>query len=204
MGKTVGAILIVLILAAAIGGWYGYSTYIKPFTDFAQSTGEFADEMDAIEQGLQHKGPYTPQPNAELTDDQFQRFLKAQENLYGQLRPHLAELESEYEQLEQEREASGSESGFRETAEAFDGSKDLLLMVRRSQVNELNKHNFSVEEYNWVRDRVYLAVTGGMAQESGLQNERGRSPEVSQEEIAMVAQHREQLMETQALMWLGL
>lgn len=203
MGKIIGAILIVLALAAAVGGWYGYSTYIKPFTDFAQNTEEFVEEMGAIEQELQHKGSYTTQPGAELTSDQLQRFLVVQDNLHTQLRPRLAELESRYKEQKQEREANGSEAGLREAAENFEGSKELLLMVRRAQVNELNEQNFSVEEYNWVRDRVYLAITEGMVGQSDLQNERDRSPEVSEEEIAMVAPHREQLMETQSLMWFG-
>jgi hypothetical protein len=108
--------------------------------------------------------------------------------------------------MEQEIDERGGQASIGEMMSAYGDLTDLLVEAKRAQVEALNAQEFSLAEYNWVRQQTYRALGESVAvaaiAESGATSPMQTTvPESTRE---MVAPHREELMESYALAWWGL
>lgn len=145
----------VLVAAAlAVGGylvWRAASPYIE---DARQSFG-VAAELEALEDDVANKTPHSPPANGELSAKQVDRFVRVQEYVRSAMGQKMREIEAKYDALRRESGAGAS------VGEALGSLRDLMTLLvdaRRSQVEALNRENFSLEEYAWVRDRIFEAA----------------------------------------------
>jgi hypothetical protein len=140
--------------ALAVGGylvWRAASPYVE---DARQSLGVVA-ELEELENDVANRTPHSPPSNGELRAEQVDRFVRVQEYVQSAMGQKMREIEAKYEALRRERGADAS------VGEALGNLRDLmtlLLDARRVQVEALNRENFSLEEYSWVRDRIFEAA----------------------------------------------
>src|SRR5699024_1699962 len=97
------------------------------------------------------------------------------------------------------------EAGIGDMFGAYQDLGELLIEAKRAQVDALNRYNFSLQEYLYVRNQAYRALGQAVAvASSGDQAPQVRSQQVPDEVVDMVSPHREELMEGYAFAWFGI
>lgn len=205
MPKFLVGCLVVLAVLVIGGGTAGYFFVIKPAWNFASDMGQFATEYQSLNAEVERTAPYTPGSDATLNPEQFERFLVAQREMRSGMEQRLGELEEKWQAMKADMEQDGREVNFIEMVTAYRDLGGLLLEAKRNQVQALNRYQFSLQEWAWVRNRAYQALGEEVAVASfGEQAPAQFTRQVSDEEVAMVSDHREALMEGYALAWFGL
>ncbi|MCC5866656.1 MAG: hypothetical protein JJU31_16160 [Wenzhouxiangella sp.] len=204
MPKILAGCLAVLFVLAVAGGLTAYFMFVKPAYDFATGVAGFATEYQELNQSVEQRGFQQP-ADGQITPDQFQRFLMAQRQMRSGMAGRLDELEEKWRETQAELDRRGREPSITELVTAYRDLGDLLLEAKRQQVSALNRYRFSLEEYVWVRNSVYRALGEEVAVAAfGEQGHPELQRQVSDEILALVADHREEIMEGYALAWFGL
>lgn len=205
MGKFLAGCLVVLVLVVVAGAGVGYFMFLKPGMDFAGDVVKFGQEFQEINQRLEDRSDFNPPSDGRLDEERFQRFLAAQRQMRQRLAARLGELEEKYETIQAELDAADAEPSIRQMAGAYRDLGDLLLEAKRAQVDAINEQGFSLEEYTWVRNRVYRAIGQSVAVAGiGEEGNAGAGQSVDADTVAMVEPHTEELMEMHVLAWWGL
>jgi hypothetical protein len=205
VAKVLVGCLVVLAVVVIGGGTAGYFLVVKPAYEFATDVGRFATEYQELNQSVERTSSYTPPADGQLGAEQFQRFLVAQREMRTGMEERLAELDTKWREMNAEIRARDGDPNLIELVTAYRDLGDLLLEAKRNQVRALNRYQFSLQEYAWVRNQIYQAMGEEVAVAAfGEQGHPQRTRRVSDEVIEMVANHREELMEGYALAWFGL
>ncbi len=205
MPKILVGCLVVLVVVVVGGGGAGYFFVIKPAWDFASDVGHFVSEFEELNKSIERTDDYTPPEDGQVTPDQFQRFLVAQREMRSGLEERLEELDEKWKEMDDDIRARDDDPSISEIVTAYRDLGDLMLDAKRQQVQALNRYQFSLEEYAWVRQQVYKALGEEVAVVAfGSEADVPRERRVSDEVVEMVSPHREELMEGYALAWFGL
>jgi len=200
----IGCAAVVLVLVVG-GGTAGYFFVIKPAWEFASDIGEFTTEFQSLNDQIDRTEPFRPPATGQLDPEHFQRFLVAQRDMRGLLQTELQTLESKWDEIQQEIETDGRSANVFEVVTAYRDLGGLLLSAKQAQVEVLNRYQFSLEEYVWVRNQTYRALGEQVAVAAiGEKGPALANAQVSDEVLAMVAPHREELMESYVMAWFGL
>lgn len=205
MPKILAGCLIVVVVLVGAGGTAGYFFFIKPAWEFVTDVEEFAREFSELNEQVDHTERYQPPEDGSISAEQFQRFLVAQRDMREGMEGRMGELEEQFETLQQEIDREDREPTIAEMASAYRGLGELLLGAKRVQVEALNRYNFSLQEYYYVRNQTYRALGQEVAVASyGDQSMQTRTWQVPDEVVEMVSPHREELMEGYAFAWFGM
>jgi hypothetical protein len=205
MPKILIGCLVVLLVVAIGGGGAAYFLVIKPVYETATDVGRFATEYQSLNESIERTGHYQPPDDGQLSAEQFQRFLVAQREMRAGMEARLAELEEKWQEMNAEIQTRGGDPKITEMVTAYRDLGDLLLEAKRNQVRALNRYQFSLQEYVWVRNEVYRALGEEVAVTAfGEQGHPQLTRQVSDEVLEMVRPHREEIMEGYALAWFGL
>jgi hypothetical protein len=205
MPKILVGCLVVLLVVVVGGGSAGYFFVIKPAWDFATDVGQFASEFEELNKSIERTDRYTPPDDGQITPEQFQRFLVAQREMRSGMEDRLKELDEKWKEMSDEIRVRDDEPRISEIITAYRDLGDLILEAKRQQVQALNRYQFSLQEYGWVRQQVYQALGEEVAVVAfASEGTVPRQRRVSDEVIEMVSPHREELMEGYALAWFGL
>lgn len=205
MPKILVGCLVVILLLVIGGGGAAYFLVIKPTYQLVTDAGAFATEFQELNQSVEQSGTYRPPADGQITAEQFQRFLIAQRDMRESLAQRLEVLEEKWQEMRAEIEQREGEPNIVEMVTAYRDLGGLLLEAKRVQVAALNRYQFSLQEYAWVRNQIYMAMGEEVAVAAfGEQGHPQRQRQVSDEVLELVAAHREELMEGYALAWFGL
>lgn len=205
MKKFLVGCAIVLVVLVGAGGTAGYFFVIKPAWEFAGGVQAFVSEYAELDEQIDRKDGFQPPADGAMSDEQFQRFLVAQRDMRQAMEGELEALDKQLEAMKQEQEAENRDAGIGEMFTAYQGLGDLLIQAKRAQVDALNRYQFSLQEYLFVRNQAYRALGQQVAVASiGEQAPQTRGGDVSQAVREMVAPHREELMEGYAFAWFGI
>jgi len=200
-----------LLLVAGALSVGAYFFLIRP----AQALLNGFTQVFRLDSEIKNKTPYTPPASGQPTLDQVQRFVRVAREVRQGLGVRFSTIEDRLNQLTQH--ATGqAQLDYRAALDLFRDSGALITEAKRFQVEALNRHNFSVEEYAWVRSQVYSALGYGVPalnpQEilrqigSGDFNPKvalNRSPS-SQATARLVEPHRQELEAYYPFTWFGL
>ncbi len=204
MPKIIGGCLIVLFVLAVAGGLTGYFMFVKPAYEFATGVAGYAQEYQELNQSVQRRSFERP-ADGQITPEQFERFLAAQNEMRTGMKGQLEELEEKWKETQADIERRGGDPSVTEMVTAYRDLGDLLMEAKRQQVAALNRYNFSLEEYLFVRNTVYRALGEEVAVAAfGDQQPPDMQRQVSDEILELVGEHREQIMENYAFAWFGL
>jgi hypothetical protein len=200
----IGCAAVVLVMVVG-GGTAGYFFVIKPAWEFASDIGEFTTEFQSLNDQIERTEPFQAPADGKLDPAHFQRFLVAQRDMRGLLQTELQTLENKWDEIKQGIESAGRSANVFEVVTAYRDLGGLLLSAKQAQVEVLNRYQFSLEEYVWVRNQTYRALGEQVAVAAiGEKGPTLPSSQVSDEVLAMVAPHREELMESYVMAWFGL
>ncbi|HMA97978.1 MAG TPA: hypothetical protein VKO38_00835, partial [Wenzhouxiangella sp.] len=140
-----------------------------------------------------------------LSADQLQRYLDAQRDIRSGMQNQLAQLNNHFEQANDDIERQTTDTNILELVKAYRDLDDLILEAKRQQVDALNAHGFSLEEYLYVRNTTFRALGEEIAVVAfGQQGDEPLVPQLPEDVVRMVQPHREALMKSYALAWFGL
>lgn len=195
------------------GGIVLYVYVLRPAQTMFQGAQQFA-QIEEMNEQVQNRSSYSAPESGELTEAQVTRFMQVQRQMRDRLEGRYQELQQKHDELEARRQAEGREVGYRELIDAWSDISGLVVEAKQAQVDALNAHDFSLEEYQWVREQVYLAAGFGaysaslteMAQAAEDEREvvvsnRERVPERN---VELLEPYRENLEDYLGLAFFGL
>ncbi len=205
MPKILIGCLVVLAVVVVGGGTAGYFLVIKPAYEFATDVGSFATEFAELNEQVQRDPGFRPPADGAVDEEQFQRFLAAQRDIRTGMAGRLDELKENWQEMQAEIDRDDRDANIVELVTAYRDLGDLILEAKRNQVRALNAHDFSLQEYLYVRNQTFLALGEEVAVAAyGDQGAPQRTRRVPDELVEMVGPHREELMEGYALAWFGM
>lgn len=187
----------VLLLLSLAGGIIVYRFVIAPGRSMLESA-EALQQLETLNQDIDNQQPFTAPES--LTASQVDRFVAVQRQMLEQLEGRVAELEARYEQTDQDNMT------MTEVMRVWQDFAGVLVEAKRAQVNALNTADFSLAEYAWVRQQVFIAL--GYSNITELPGAQGQLTandiNISPETIELVSPHQDLLEQTFALSMFGL
>ena len=216
---AIGCAIVALIGMAALGvGAYLAYRAARPMITAA---GDYIAKAREFSLGdrIVNKSPYQAPADARLNASQVERFVA----VHRTVKTHLGSRWSEFQKRAadfQQRADKNQRLTFSDLTGLLSDFGSLYLEARRAQVDALNTHKFSEDEYFWVRMRVYEAAGVSLANgidthqfEQMVREQSGvkdldvpaiPTPDVAEENLRLVKPHLDDLKETLALALLGL
>ncbi len=148
---------VALLLVLVVGGVLGYVFVLRPARAYIASFQQLG-QIPEIEKQVANKTPFEAPSTNELTEQMVTRFVAVQQQMQQSLGPKFDELKAKYDQIDRVQKAEHREPTFTEAMGAIKDLTTIFVMAKRAQVEALNKAGFSLDEYSWVRGRVYNAA----------------------------------------------
>ena len=164
MKKIVIALLVIVgLIVVAIGG-VGYYVFNKARAFLAP-----IQQYAALDKNVTNTSSYTPPANGELTDDMVKRFMAVQQGMITKLGPTFNEMKATQDAFAAREQAEHRKSTPGEDFKVITDMMQFILQAKNAWAESLNQQRFSIDEYYWVRGRVYAAA-GMQIEELGLRN----------------------------------
>jgi hypothetical protein len=145
-----GVMLLVLAVGAGIAGYYIYSkakSYLSQFEAIA-----------ALEKNVANRAPFTPPAGGDLTEDMVKRFAAVQDIMQARVGARFREIAAMQDEFLRRQEAERRKSTPAEDVKNVTAMMGFIVQAMGAWVDALNHERFSVDEYQWVRGRVYAAA----------------------------------------------
>ncbi len=157
--KKVLIFLVVGFFVLSAGGIVaGYFFVYRPAKAYVVNLTQL-QEIPKLDAQVQNKTTFTAPVGGELTDERVQRFVRTQEAVATHLGDRIKQIEEKYKDFV--RSQAGEKERPMSVTDAMGMLKDLSALVveaKRVQVEAINRHGFSLSEYEWTRSQVYAAA----------------------------------------------
>jgi hypothetical protein len=164
MKKVLIALAVVFgVMAIGVGtcSYYVFSkarAFIAPLQQYA-----------ALDKNVTNTSKFSAPTNGELTEGMVKRFMAVQESMTTKLGPTVNELKAKQDaftksQNDEHRQATASEN-----FTVITDMMKFIVQAKTAWAEALNEQRFSIDEYYWVRGRVYAAA-GMTLEDMGLRN----------------------------------
>lgn len=155
MGKKIALGCLGVGLLILIGGGFLTYTYIyKPVMGSVESLQEIHETNNRID----NQSTYEPPADNVMTEEQVERFVAVQKQIQSGVEERLNEFQQKYEELEQELQNQNQEPGLTDIMNAWGDIINLYSDAKQIQVDALNEHDFSLQEYRYVQQSFYSAL----------------------------------------------
>jgi hypothetical protein len=153
MGKKIalGCLGIGLIIVIG-GGYFAYSTFVKPL----MSSVSVLEDIDKTNEQIENQSTYSVPESREINENQVERFVEVQKEIQTGLESRFEELQQKYDELN--ADLQNREPSLTEITGAWKDMMELYADAKQIQVDALNNHNFSLEEYRYVQQSFYQAM----------------------------------------------
>lgn len=152
-----GCLGVVLVLVLAVGGaawWY----VVRPLQQMASVIEQVAT-IERLDERVADRSPYVPPEDGELAEAQLERYVAVLESVRADLDQNLSQLQERYDDLDGR---APELTDIPRLAGAYLDLFRMLVAAKEAQVEALNAHGFSLQEYQWVRTQVLgsLGIAG--------------------------------------------
>jgi ribosome-associated translation inhibitor RaiA len=166
---VVGCLVALLVLALVIGGlvwWF----VIRPVQGVIGNLTNLS-QLEELDKQIRNTSAYTPPASGEISGEQLERLLSVQRSIKTQVGERLKQLEGKYNEV--------NEQDFSKALEGLGDLFKVLVEAKKAQVDALNAQNFSKNEYRWVRDGTFQALSQVTGQPfSGFPDLQGATPQI--------------------------
>jgi hypothetical protein len=211
---AIGCGIVALVLAVGVSvGLYIVASKARSYL----SESGVLESIETLGKGVNNNAPFTPPANGELTADMVKRFVAVQDAMVAKLGGRSKEIAAMQEEMMRREQAEHRTSTSAEDFKNVSAMMGFVLQAQGAWVDGLNQERFSMDEYQWVRGRVYAATgltvlelvdrnvskgskEGGVA----MRPIAGSSDPVSQKNKDLVAPYIPKLKNSAALAFFGL
>ena len=162
MKKIAIAVLVILALVIVGIGGVGYYFFNKAKAFLAP-----IQQYAALDKDVTNSAKYQGPANGELTEDQVKRFMAVQEYMVTKLGPTFNQMKDKEDQFMQRQQSEHRQATPAENFTVITDMMKFILQAKNAWVEALNQQRYSIDEYYWVRGRVYAAA-GMSVEELGL------------------------------------
>lgn len=164
MKKIIIALLVIVgVIIVAIGG-IGYYVFNKARAFLAP-----IQQYAALDKNVTNTSAYKPPASGELTEDMVKRFMAVQQGMITTLGPVVNEMKATEDAFMARQQAEHRKSTPGEDFKVITDLMQFILQAKNAWADALNQQKFSIDEYYWVRGRVYAAA-GMQIEELGLRS----------------------------------
>lgn len=158
MKKLVIGCGLALVLVGVLGAVGAYVFVYRPARALISSGSELmasVNRFNEIDARVANVASFAPPADGALTETQVARYVAVMESVHTKMGARATELETKYKAL---KEREGEAASLTTVVGAYRDLFQLVLDAKEAQVAGLNAQNFSMDEYQWVRTRVYEAA----------------------------------------------
>jgi hypothetical protein len=113
--------------------------------------------IETLGKGVTNTAPFAPPADGELTADLVKRFAAVEDAMIARLGPRFKELAAMQDEMLRRQAAEKRKSTSAEDFKNVSSSMGFILQAQGAWVDALNQQRFSMDEYQWVRGRVWAA-----------------------------------------------
>jgi hypothetical protein len=151
---AIGCGIIVLVLA--VGVTVALYVVAHKARTYLNETGALS-ALQTLGKGVNNTAPFTPPANGELTADDVRRFAAVEDAMVATLGPRFKELAAMQDEMLRREGAEHRKSTSAEDFKNVTASMAFILQAQGAWVDGLNAQGFSMDQYQWVRGRVWAA-----------------------------------------------
>ena len=144
-------VIIALVMVAFGGAIYYVSSKARSFFGPLQ-------QYAALDKNVRNTSPFKAPSNGELTEDAMKRFAAVQESMTAKLGPTFNELKLKQDGILKQQQTEHRQASASEDFSAVSDLMKFIVLAKTAQVDALNQQRFSIDEYYWVRNKVYAAA----------------------------------------------
>ncbi len=159
-----GVVVLVLGIAASIA----FYVVAKKAGSYLRDSGVLAS-VETLSKGVTNQTPFRPPANGELTEDLVKRFAAVQESMHARMGGRFQEVAAMQDEMLRREQAEHRQSTAAEDFKNVSAMMGFIVQAQGAWLDALNQQRFSMDEYQWVRGRVY-AATGLHAMELSTRN----------------------------------
>jgi hypothetical protein len=151
---AIGCGIVVLILfVSAVAVFY---VAARKARSYLQDTGAIA-ALQTLGKGVVNTSPFTPPANGELTPEMLKRFAAVEDGIVEGLGPRFREIAAMQDAMMAREQAEHRKATPAEDFKNVTAMMGFILEAQGTWVDALNRQRFSMDEYEWVRGRVWSA-----------------------------------------------
>ncbi|MEM1081704.1 MAG: hypothetical protein AAGH65_09005, partial [Pseudomonadota bacterium] len=138
MKKVLIGCLGVILLVVVGGSILGYLFVIKPGMQVYSEVVQLGENFEQANESIENQSSFSPPASEELTAQQVDRYLAAQDSIRASLGARLEELEDKYRRFDQSQDGGGEQAGIGDVIGAYGDIFGLLAEAKQAQVDALN------------------------------------------------------------------
>ena len=158
----------VVIVVCAVAFWAGAYFFMSKARSYVGQLTEFT-KITELDKNVANRAPFAPPASGELSDDQMKRFAAVQDSMHAKLGPRVDELKDKEDQVLKLQQGEHRKATAAENFTTITDLMKFVLEAKNAQVDALNQQHLSLDEYYWIRGRVYAAA-GVSAMEISMRN----------------------------------
>ena len=206
----------VIVLVLGVGTMVMFYVAASKARSYLRETGVL-ESIEMLGKGVNNTASFTPPANGQLTDDMVKRFLSVHGTMVAKLGGRFNEIAAMQREMMRREQAEHRKSTSAEDVKNVSAMMGFILQAQGAWVEGLNQQRFSMDEYGWVRGRVYSAAGLNLVELGGRNLQEmvtqgsvvtrpiaGSGGPVSRHDQELVAPYLPKLKESAALAFFGL
>jgi hypothetical protein len=206
----------VIVLVLGVGTTVMFYVAASKARSYLRESGVL-ESIETLGKEVTNTAPFTPPANGQLTDDMIKRFVSVHETIVAKLGGRFNEIAAMQQEMMRREQAEHRKSTSAEDVKNVSAMMGFILQAQGAWVEGLNQQRFSMDEYGWVRGRVYSAAGLNLVELGGRNVQQmmtqgnvvtrpvaGSSDPVSTHDQQLVAPYIPKLKESAALAFFGL
>ncbi len=155
----IGVVLVVLGVGASVAVYLAASRARA----YLQERGVLAS-LQGISKGVSNQSPFAPPATGELTPELIRRFAAVQEAMRAKMGARFQEIAAMQDDMLRRQAAEHRKSTPGEDVQNVGAMMGFVVQAQAAWMDALNEQRFSLDEYEWVRARVYAAAGSHLVQ----------------------------------------
>lgn len=147
----------VVMLVLGVGASIAFYVAARKAGSYLRGSGVL-ESIETLGKGVTNTVPFTPPANGELTAEMVKRFAAVQDAMVAKLGGRFKEIAAMQDEMLRRQAAEHRKSTSAEDFKDVTAGMGFVLQAQGAWVDALNQQRFSMDEYQWVRGRVYAAA----------------------------------------------
>jgi hypothetical protein len=147
----------VIVLVLGVGTTVMFYVAASKARSYLRESGVL-ESIETLGKGVTNTAPFTPPANGQLTDDMIKRFVSVHDTIVAKLGGRFNEIAAMQNEMMRREQAEHRKSTSSEDVKNVSAMMGFVLQAQGAWVEGLNQQRFSMDEYGWVRGRVYSAA----------------------------------------------
>lgn len=147
----------VIVLVLGVGASVAFYVIAHKASSYLRESG-VVDSLQSLSKGVVNQSPFTPPADGELTDGMMKRFAAVQESMSAKMGARFNQIAAMQDDMLRRQRVEHRQSTPGEDAKNLTTMMGFVVQAQGAWIDALNEQRFSMDEYEWVRGRVYTAA----------------------------------------------